>query len=115
MTNYFFSNLDAVGFVWLIHPPDRPRGKQQIGDQEIAFSYFTHVIEVEKIKTAWADETWTCLPIDGVWGFMKASGVTSAGPCLFQLSENAEGQPVRTSQSLARHWCPIVFDDKPVE
>lgn len=101
-------DLEARCFGWLIEPAPA-RKPIQVSSPGTPFSYFTYELPVQ--APSLIDTTWSCTPIDGVWGFMRASGVAPAGPCLLHLCEDAEGHPVNPSTDLARHWCPFVFDD----
>ena len=110
VTSDFFSTLEARGFGGLTNPAPAEETIQVPGPGN-PFSYFTYEIQVgQKQPNCW-DETWSSLPIDGVWGFMKASGVVAAGPCMLHLCENSDGSPARPSEALARHWCTVLFDD----
>jgi len=112
MTNEFFTSLEARGFGWLIDPAPVNQ-KQKVSDRSSEpFTYFTYEIRPESSTPVLFDNTWASLPIDGVWGFMKSSGITAVGPCMLHLCENADGVPVRPSPALARHWCPVLFDDQ---
>lgn len=101
-------NLDARGFGWLIDPAPA-HDKIQVAAPGSQFSYFTYAIVIQA-PTVW-DKTWANLPVDGIWSFMKASGFTSASPCLLHLCDNADGLPAVASPELARHWCPIFFEN----
>ena len=104
-------DLEARGFGWLIEPAPA-RDPMQVAAPGTPFSYFTYELPIP--APSLIDKTWACTPIDGVWGFIRASGVAAAGPCLLHLCEDAEARPVRPSTDLARHWCPVLFDDQPL-
>jgi len=101
-------NLDARGFGWLIDPAPAQQ-EIQVAPPGTQFSYFTYAMEIDHHSVL--NKTWEFQPVDGVWSFMKASGVTSSGPCLLHLCDTADGLPAKPSPDLALHWCPVFFDD----
>ena len=79
------------------------------------FSYFSYAIRLPRPRRLRPqrlfDETWTRIPLDGIWTFMRQYETGWANTCILHLCENADGQAGRVSEDLARHWCPALFDD----
>jgi hypothetical protein len=103
----FFSDLEARGF-GPVTGPGWSSGKNSLTiEPEGAFSYFTYKVYVQDARL----DTWAKMPTDLIWAFCRHDAYEQAGPCLLRLYERPVPSGGETCQALARHWCPILFEE----